>query len=241
MLDNLIELRTRLLRTAAWFLLCFVACFYKANPLYFVVLHPLISRLPHSASLIATNVTATVFTPLRLAFYVAIFLSAPMFLWQIWTFVTPGLYKKERRPIQAAVCLSLLFFTLGVFFAYFVALPMLFSFFIEALPQGVQLLPDMSQSLDFILWMLTVFGLSFQVPLVCVLLVRANVVSVVQLQRLRPYSIICSFVLGMILTPPDVLSQLVLALPLCLLYECGIFLSGYYTSKKADHKQSQLS
>lgn len=231
MLDNLIELRLRLLRTIIWFVFCFFLCFCYANALYSVVVRPLTSRLPDSATLIATTVTASVFTPLRLAFYLALLLSMPVFLWQVWAFVSPGLYGKEKQPIREAALLSLIFFGLGAAFAYFIALPLLFTFLIEAMPQGVQLLPDITLTLDFILWMVTVFGVSFQVPLICVLLVRIRMITTETLRRFRPYSIISAFVLGMILTPPDVVSQLVLALPLCLLYECGIALSRYYGSK----------
>jgi len=234
MLESLLELRKRLLRCLVWFFLCFALCFYYANPLYLMVVQPLLVRLPERAHLIATNVTSTILTPLQLAIHMALLLSIPMLLWQIWAFVAPGLYRWEKRPLQQGIVLSLALFICGVAFGYYVALPLLFSFFIQALPQGVQLLPDISQTLDFILWMLAVFGVSFQVPLVCALLVRIRLVTIEQLILIRPYIIVLAFILGMLLTPPDVLSQVILAVPLYLLYELGIGLARIYSIKDSN-------
>lgn len=225
MLANLLELRKRLLHCLCWMGLCFVFCFYYANQLYLMIVHPLLIRLPTDSQLIATNITATVLTPLQLAIHMALLLAMPMVLWQIWAFIAPGLYLREKRPLRQAVVWSWGLFICGVAFGYYVALPLLFSFFIQVIPEGIRLLPDIRQTLDFILWMLTVFGLSFQVPLVCAILVRAHCITLQQLITIRPYIIVLAFVLGMILTPPDVLSQVILAVPLCLLYELGIILA----------------
>ncbi|MCC5791244.1 MAG: twin-arginine translocase subunit TatC [Legionellaceae bacterium] len=227
MIPYLLELRKRLL----WCLLCFglffVFCFYQANSLYLLAVRPLVQQLPEQSTLIATHVTATVLTPLRLAMQLALLFSMPFILWQLWAFIAPGLYRREQKSLRLAIGCSLLLFMLGAAFAYFVALPCLFLFFIQVLPQGVHLLPDISQTLDFIIRILILFGLSFQVPLICTLLTRCNLLTVEQLQSIRPYMIVLAFTLGMLFTPPDVLSQLLLALPLCALYELGICFARY--------------
>jgi sec-independent protein translocase protein TatC len=221
-LQYLFELRKRLMKSVLWFFGCFVLSFYFSHPIYRFVIHPLTQYLPPENPIIATSVTTAVFAPMQLALYMALLCSMPFVLWQLWRFIAPGLYHVERSLFFRFVWTSQVLFVLGVIFAYTVVLPFLFHFFIQLVPQSVQLMPDMRQSLDFSLKLLLLFGLCFQVPIVCVVLVRLRILRVEQLIMMRPYMIVMAFILGMLLTPPDVLSQCILAIPLCFLYQLGI-------------------
>ncbi len=185
-------------------------------------LKPLLSV--HDA-LIVTSPVASVLAPLRLAFNCALFCSIPVGFYHIWRFVAPGLYHRERVVLSLAFLGSLSLFCVGVIFCFYAVLPFMFQLFMTARPAGVRFMPDMSVTIDFMLHMLMVFGLCFQLPLVCAVLVRLNVLTLGTLKAMRPYMIVMAFVVGMLLTPPDVLSQLMLAIPLCLLYELGIMMS----------------
>lgn len=225
MLNHLIELRQRALIAVCIFGGFFLLFFCYANNLFEALASPLTHVLPKQQSLIATQITSPVFTPIKLAADTALLCTTPFALMQLWLFIAPGLYRRERKPIMGALLLSLLLFCCGLLFCFFIVLPFMFQFFSQAVPTGVRLMPDMNTALDFITRMLMLFGLCFQVPLLCMLLVHMRWVSLARLQQIRPYMIVAAFTLGMLLTPPDVLSQIMLAVPLCLLYELGLLLA----------------
>ncbi|MFJ1268767.1 twin-arginine translocase subunit TatC [Legionella lytica] len=227
-LPHLLELRRRSILILLWFALLFTAFFFLANELFQVLVSPLSHTLSATDDLIATQIASPVFTPLKLAADAALLLTAPYALFHLWRFVSPGLYQKEQRTLRSAMILSLLLFLAGVAFCYYLVLPFMFQFFIHALPKGVRYMPDMAYALDFITRMLLLFGLCFQVPLVCLTLVRLSLIDVDTLKKIRPYVIVAAFIIGMLLTPPDVFSQIMLAVPLCFLYEAGIVLAIYF-------------
>jgi sec-independent protein translocase protein TatC len=226
MLVHLIELRRRLLYVACCFIGLFLLFFYKSADLYHLLVAPLLHLLPQQ-SLIATHITAPVFTPLKLAADTALMFTVPFALYQLWVFISPGLYQKEQQQIQGLVSISLVLFAIGVLFCFYVILPSMYQLFISATPKDVRLMPDITHTIEFITHMLLVFGLCFQVPLLCLIFVRLQWVSVETLKQIRPYIIVVAFIIGMLLTPPDVLSQIMLAVPLCILYELGIILARY--------------
>jgi len=225
MLQHLLELRRRTLNTLLFFGAFFCLFFFYANDLFHALIKPLLHSLHTTDDIIATQITASVFTPLKLAVDAALLLTAPFALFNLWRFISPGLYSAEKNHLRSAITLSLFLFITGLLFCFYFVLPFMFQFFAHALPQGVRLMPDMAESMYFITRMLLLFGLSFQVPLVCLVLVRFDIIEVKALKNIRPYVIVAAFALGMLLTPPDVFSQITLAIPLCLLYELGILLA----------------
>lgn len=222
MLSHLIELRRRSIQIIAVFAAFFILFFCYANHLFIFAISPLIKVLPAHDTLIATQITTPLMTPIQLAFDAAMFTTCPFALLQLWRFIEPGLYKNERSHLKGIAILSLILFCLGAAFCFYIVLPFILRFFASAVPAGVRFMPDMAYAIHFITRMLLLFGLSFQVPLVCLLLVRLSLISISTLEAMRPYVIVTAFTLGMVLTPPDVLSQVLLAVPLYLLYELGI-------------------
>lgn len=233
-LYHLFELRRRLLRTAWVFLALFTCFFFYAGVLYSYFLSPLMHALPTGSSLLAIHVSSPVLAPLTLASNAAFILILPYLMIELWLFSLPGLYRHERSEIFGLILLSMVFFVLGLLFAYFIVLPYMFGFFASNVPKGVRWMPDMSDGLDFMTRMLAVFGLAFQMPLVCRLLLRTGLLDFETLLALRPYVIVAAFTLGMLLTPPDVLSQCILALPLWALYEVGLLWARLTIKKKED-------
>jgi sec-independent protein translocase protein TatC len=227
MLNHLLELRRRGLQTLICFSTLFLFFFFFANDLFYALVSPLLHNLSTQDSLIATQVTSPVFTPLKLAADAAMLLSTPFALFQFWRFISPGLYKKEQRTLRIALIFSLFLFLAGVLFCFYLVLPFMFHFFAHSLPKGVRYMPDIGSALDFITHMLLIFGLCFQIPLMCFVLVHLKIIDVMTLKKIRPYIIVGAFTIGMLLTPPDVFSQIMLAVPLCLLYEAGIILALY--------------
>lgn len=225
MLYHLLELRRRTLYTLLCFTLLFSAFFYFADTLFAFLVHPLVTALSPSAELIATQVASPVLIPLNIAANAALLATTPFALFQFWRFVAPALYKNELLIMRQTMLLSMLLFAVGVGFCFYFVLPFMFQVFVQALPRGVRFMPDVRNAVDFITGTLLTFGLAFQVPLVCLLLVRIQLIDITTLCNIRPYVIVSAFIIGMILTPPDVLSQIMLALPLCLLYELGIILA----------------
>jgi sec-independent protein translocase protein TatC len=219
---HLIELRDRLLRIVVGFLLAFICLFPFANKLYTLLAQPLLARLPAGGQLIATAVTTPFFVPMKVAMLAAMVLSLPYTLYQAWGFVAPGLYAHEKRFVLPLVAASTLLFFAGMAFAYFLVFPIVFGFIVSTAPQGVQVMTDIGNYLDFVITLFIAFGLAFEVPIVVVVLVKFGWVSVQQLRDIRSYVIVGAFVLGAIFTPPDVVSQIMLAVPLWLLYEAGI-------------------
>ena len=229
----LIELRRRLIYSFIVLFIFFSILCYFSSPLYTLLASPLLKFLPQG-HLIATQIISPFFVPFKLALMVAIWMAIPFFLYQLWAFIAPALYLNERRKIWPFLCISTLLFYMGMAFAYLVILPMLFHFLSKIAPVGVILTPDITAYLDFTMMLLFSFGGLFEIPMVMVLLVSMNIVGVEKLLRCRSYAILAAFVLGMLLAPPDVLSQIVLAIPIWLLYELGILLSRFVkrSSKK---------
>lgn len=222
-ISHLVELRARLLKSVAAVLLVLVGLLPIANRLYAWLAAPLISHLPQGGSMIATEVASPFLTPLKLAFFVALFIAIPFVLYQLWAFVAPGLYRNEKRLAVPILVSSVALFYIGCAFAYFLVLPAVFTFMTAVAPAGVAVMPDIGRYLDFVLMLFLAFGLCFEVPVILVILVSIGVVTPTQLAASRRYAIVGSFVIAAVLTPPDILSQTMLAVPMCLLYELGIF------------------
>ena len=225
LLDHLIELRTRLLRAVAGLVLVFVALLPFANRLYALLALPLLDKLPKGGQLIATEVASPFFAPLKLAFFVALVIAMPWLLYQLWAFVAPGLYKRERRLALPLLASALVLFYAGCAFAYFVVLPAVFTFLNKVTPVGVTMMTDISNYLDFVLVIFLAFGASFELPVALVILALLGWVTPKQLREWRGYAVVGIFVLAAIITPPDVVSQMLLAVPMILLYEAGIIAS----------------
>lgn len=232
-ISHLIELRDRLLRIVAGLLLVFVCLFPFANKIYTLLAQPLLAKLPAGGQMIATAVTTPFFIPMKVAMLAALVISLPYTLYQIWAFVAPGLYAHERRFIGPVVVSSTLLFLLGMSFAYFLVFPVVFGFIAGTAPEGVAVMTDIGNYVDFVITLFLAFGMAFEVPVAVVLLVRFGVVTVEKLKEIRSYVIVGAFVIGAIFTPPDVISQIMLAVPLWLLYEAGILVSGFIQGKSS--------
>lgn len=230
---HLIELRDRLLRMVVGFLVAFVCLFPFANKLYTLLAQPLISRLPAGGQLIATAVTTPFFVPMKVAMLAAVVLSLPFTLYQAWSFVAPGLYTHEKRLVLPLVIASTLLFLTGMAFAYFLVFPVIFGFIVGTAPAGVAVMTDIGNYLDFVITLFLAFGIAFEVPVVVVVLVRMGMVKIEVLQDIRSYVIVGAFVIGAIFTPPDVVSQMMLAVPLWLLYEAGIIAARLLEKNRA--------
>lgn len=239
LLGHLLELRNRLLRCIIAVLLVFIALAYFARDIYAILAQPLLAVLPEGTSMIATDVAAPFFAPFKLTFIVAICLAIPYILLQVWQFIAPALYNKEKRLMAPLVLSSTLLFYTGIAFAYFIVFPLVFAFFTSVAPEGVTIATDISSYLDFVLKLFFAFGLSFEIPIAILLLVWSGSVSRQALAEKRPYIIVGAFILGMLLTPPDVLSQILLAIPMCLLFEVGLWLSRFYEPKADDATEEQ--
>ncbi len=224
-ISHLIELRDRLVRIALGIFLIFLALFPFANQIYVYVASPLMARLPEGSSMIATQVASPFLTPFKLALVAAVFLSMPFTLYQIWAFVAPGLYRHEKRLAVPLLVSSIVLFYLGMLFAYYVVFPLVFAFMVGTTPAGVAMMTDISAYLDFVLALFFAFGVAFEIPIATILLVATGVTTPEALASKRPYVIVGVFVAGMLLTPPDVISQTLLALPMWLLFEVGILFS----------------
>lgn len=230
-ISHLIELRDRILRALLVVLAIFLALFYFANDIYTLLADPLLARLPSGGSMIATEVASPFLTPLKLTLVVSVFIAIPYLLYQLWAFVAPGLYLHERRMIYPLLFSSTLLFYAGMAFAYFAVFPLVFGFFTSMAPEGVAVMTDINKYLDFVLTLFFAFGAAFEVPIATILLVWLGVVTPDGLTAKRPYIIVGAFVVGMLLTPPDVFSQTLLAVPMWLLFEIGVFFSRYYVPK----------
>ncbi|MFC3627531.1 twin-arginine translocase subunit TatC [Vogesella amnigena] len=225
LLAHLIELRTRFVRIAAGLLLTFLALFHWSGDIYHLMAKPLLDVLPKGASMIATDVTAPFFVPVKVTMLVAFVLSLPNTLYQIWAFIAPGLYNHEKKLVLPLVISSVLLFMVGMLFAYFAVFPVVFGFMSAVTPDGVSMMTDIDKYLSFVLGMFVAFGVTFEVPVVVLLLNRMGIVSLAKLREGRPYMIVAAFVIAAVVTPPDVLSQVMMAVPLWLLYEAGIVMA----------------
>jgi sec-independent protein translocase protein TatC len=230
LLSHLIELRSRLIKIAASVLVLFVVLIPFAQEIFEVVSKPLIEVLP-GEQMIATAVASPLLTPFKLTFFVALFIAMPVILYQVWAFVAPGLYKREKRFAFPLLASSILLFYAGVAFAYFVVFPLVFGFFTAITPTGVEMMTDISAYLDFITTIVLAFGIAFEVPIATVLIVWTGLTTPEKLGKARPYVFLMAFVFGMLLTPPDIISQTLLAVPVYILYELGIIMSRVFAKK----------
>src|SRR5437870_3998352 len=221
-ISHLVELRDRLLRAILAVIAVFLCLFYWAKDLYAVLAQPLLAVLPAGGQMIATDVVGVFLVPVKVAFLVAFVIALPYVLYQAWAFVAPGLYSHERRLVLPLVIASSALFMIGMAFAYFLVFPVVFKFMASIAPEGVAWMTDIDKYLSFVMTTFIAFGVTFEVPVVVIVLVRAGVVSIEKLKEIRPYVIVGAFVVGAIFTPPDVISQVMLAVPLWLLYELGI-------------------
>jgi sec-independent protein translocase protein TatC len=226
-ISHLVELRTRLLRAVIAVVIALVCLVPFAKDIYALLAAPLLHALPQGATMIATDVTGTFLVPLKVTLMAAFLVALPFVLWQMWAFVAPGLYQHEKRLALPVIVSSVIFFVLGMSFAYFFVFPIAFGFFASYAPAGVQMMTDIDKYLSFVLTMFIAFGVTFEVPVVVIVLVRLGIVSLEKLRSIRAYVIVGAFVVGAVFTPPDVVSQLLLAVPLWLLYELGLFMARF--------------
>jgi sec-independent protein translocase protein TatC len=236
---HLVELRTRLMNAVVAVLVVFVGLFHWASNLYTLLAEPLLSKLPKGGQMIATDVTTPFFVPLKVALMASFLITLPYTLYQIWRFVAPGLYEHEKRLVWPLIIASTILFFCGMGFAYFVVFPIVFGFITASAPMGVAVMTDIDKYLSFVLTMFMAFGMTFQVPVAVVLLVRMGFVTVAKLREVRPYVVVGAFVIGAIFTPPDVVSQSMLALPLWLLYEAGIIVAVWVGRKKPEEEKAE--
>ncbi|MCB4810809.1 twin-arginine translocase subunit TatC [Methylovorus menthalis] len=226
-ISHLIELRNRLLRIVVGLILVFIGLFPFANKIYTLLAQPLLSHLPAGGQMIATAVTTPFFVPMKVAMLAAFVISLPHTLYQVWSFIAPGLYTHERRFMAPLVFASTLLFFAGMCFAYFLVFPVVFGFIAGTAPEGVAVMTDIGNYLDFVITLFMAFGIAFEVPVAVVLVVYFGLVRIETLKDIRSYVIVGAFVIGAIFTPPDVISQIMLAVPLWLLYEAGILVAGF--------------
>lgn len=236
LLSHLIELRGRLLKIALSVVVIFVCLIPWASEIFVLASEPLVSVLP-GGKMIATEVASPLITPFKLTFFVALFIAMPVVLYQIWAFVAPGLYKKEKHFAMPLVATSIVLFYAGVAFAYYLVFPLIFKFFTGVAPQGVEVQTDISKYLDFIITIIFAFGLAFEVPIATVLIVWTGLTTPAKLSRARPYIFLGAFVVGMFLTPPDVISQTLLAVPIYLLFEMGILMSKIFVIRNEEPEE----
>jgi len=232
LISHLLELRTRLLRALVVVGIVFIPCVLNANDIFSFVAQPLLAKLPEGGNLIATGVMSPFTTPFKLAFFAALFIAMPVVIYQLWAFVAPGLYRNERRFAVPLLVSSILLFYAGMVFAYYFVFPAMFRFFAGTAPKGVAMMTDINNYLDFVLTMFFCFGLAFEVPVAVVLLVLMGLVRIEKLKQNRGYVLIGIFILAALLTPPDVISQCSLAIPMYLLYEGGILMARILVRKK---------
>lgn len=232
LISHLIELRNRLLKAMVVILVVFIGLYSFSNDLYLYLSKPLEQLLPPGSTMIATGVASPFLVPFKLTLVTAVFIAIPFILHQAWAFIAPGLYKHEKRFAIPLLLSSIVLFYAGICFAYFIVLPLVFGFFTGIGPEGVNFLPDINNILDFILKIFFAFGIAFEIPIATVLLVLTGITTVSSLTEKRPYIFVGCFVVGMFVTPPDVISQTILALPMYLLFEIGIFFSKWIKKDK---------
>lgn len=230
--SHLLELRDRLLRIVVIVIVLFLSLVYFANDIYTYLAIPLTSQLPEGSSMIATGVATPFFTPIKLTLVLSIFIAIPAILYQVWAFIAPGLYKHERKLIAPLVISSALLFYLGMAFSYYVVFPLAFSFFTSIAPEGITIATDISSYLDFVLKLFFAFGLAFEIPIATLLLCWTGITTPEKLKAKRPYIIVAAFVFGMLLTPPDVISQTLLAVPMLILFELGLLFARFYVPQE---------
>ena len=234
LVTHLTELRDKLQRALLAVLIMFICLFPFANDIYAYVSEPLRAILPAGASMIATEVASPFLTPFKLTMMAAIFLTIPYLLYQVWSFIAPGMYRHEKRLAIPLLVSSVLLFYAGAAFAYFVVFPLIFAFFTSVAPDGITIMTDINSYLNFVLKLFFAFGIAFEIPIAAVLSIWAGITTPEQLRKKRPYIIVGCFIFGMLLTPPDIISQSLLALPMWLLFEIGVYLGGFIKRAPAE-------
>lgn len=226
--DHLLELRTRLLRAVLGVILVFCSLVYFAQDIYQYLAQPLLQTMPSGSQMIATDVASPFFAPFKLTIVLSIFIAMPHILYQIWSFIAPGLYRNEKKLVAPLMLGSTLLFYSGIAFAYYIVFPVVFAFFTSVAPEGVVIATDISSYLDFVLKLFFAFGAAFEIPIAIILLCWTGVTSPNSLRQKRPYVVVGAFVIGMLLTPPDIISQSMLAIPMLFLFEVGIIIASLY-------------
>lgn len=237
LISHLVELRNRILRALLSVLVVFLCLVYFAEDLYHYLARPLMAVLPENASMIATDVASPFFAPFKLTLVLSFFIAIPYVLYQVWAFIAPGLYKTEKKLVMPLLVSSTLLFYAGMAFAYFVVFPLAFAFFTSVAPSGVTVSTDITSYLDFVLKLFFAFGVSFEIPIAIILMCWTGVTDAKSLRAKRPFVIVGVFVIGMLLTPPDVISQTLLALPMWLLFEVGVIVGGFYSKNNQSDEQ----
>jgi len=234
LVEHLLELRDRLTKAVLAVIVLFLALFPFANDLYLIIAEPLMRYLPEGTSMIATGVASPFLTPFKLSLVLALYLAMPVILYQLWAFIAPGLYEHEKRLVGPLLFSSVFLFYAGGLFAYYVVFPLVFQFLTHTAPEGVTIATDISLYLDFVIKMFFAFGVAFEVPIATVLLILTGMTTPEKLAHIRPYIIVAAFVIGMLLTPPDVISQTLLAVPMWLLYELGVWIGALIVRRRKD-------
>lgn len=234
LMSHLLELRARLIRILAGLMLGFLPCAMYARELYTILAQPLLEKLPAGGQMIATDVATPFFVPMKVAMMVAFLITLPHTLYQLWAFIAPGLYSNEKRLAIPLVLASSLLFFFGMAFAYFAAMPLVFEFITYFAPEGVAVMTDIDKYLSFVLSMFMAFGLTFEMPVFVIVLVKAGIITTAKLKEIRSFVLVGAFVIAAIFTPPDVISQFMLAVPLYLLFELGIFIAEFTAKKQKE-------
>jgi sec-independent protein translocase protein TatC len=238
-ISHLLELRDRLLRVVIAWIVVFVCLFPWANDLYSILAEPMLAKLPQGGQMIATEVVTPFFVPIKVAMMTAFLITLPFTLYQVWAFIAPGLYSHEKRYIVPLVVASLVLFACGMAFAYFLVFPVVFGFIVGIAPDGVAVMTDIGKYLDFVITMFMAFGITFEVPIVVIALALMGLVKIETFKEARPYVIVGAFVIGAIFTPPDVISQIMLAVPLWLLYELGVIIAGWLVRNRSTEEAAE--
>lgn len=237
-MSHLIEMRDRLLRALLAILLVFICLFPFANDIYTFLADPLMKHMPEGSSMIATEVASPFLTPFKLTLMASVAVAIPAILYQIWAFVAPALYRNERKLVLPLIVASSLLFFSGMAFAYYVVFPLIFGFFVGVAPEGVTVMTDITRYLDFVIKLFFAFGMAFEVPIATILVVWGGFTTTEKLVEKRPYVIVGAFVIGMLLTPPDIISQTLLAIPMWILFEVGIFFARMFEKKETEEETS---
>jgi len=239
--DHLLELRNRLLRALLGVLLIFCCLVYFAQDIYQYLAQPLLQTMPSGSQMIATDVASPFFAPFKLTIVLSIFLAMPYILYQMWSFIAPGLYRNEKKLIAPLMLGSTLLFYSGIAFAYFIVFPVVFAFFTSVAPEGVMIATDISSYLDFVLKLFFAFGAAFEIPIAIILMCWTGVTTPNSLRQKRPYVVVGAFILGMLLTPPDIISQSMLAIPMLFLFEVGIIIASLYHKEDEEEDENHES
>ncbi len=237
-MSHLIELRDRLIRALAALVVVFFCLFYWARDIYSLLAQPMLDKLPPGTQMIAVEVASPFFVPVKVTMFVALVIALPYVLYQIWAFVSPGLYTHEKKLVLPLIATSTLLFIAGMAFAYFIVFPTVFKFITNFAPEGVSVMTDIQKYFDFVLTLFFAFGVAFETPIAVVILTRMGIVSIDKLKQARPYVVVGAFVVAAIFTPPDVVSQFLLAIPIWILYELGLIVSGW-VGKPAEDEEPQ--